>query len=76
MRVAGRYLQIYAVFLFPTIDMVFVDSGGPNEMPHSAAFYLCIRYLPKYPVKGFWSYKGLQYKPCHVVSNNVVIWQV
>ena len=40
------------VFLLGSIS-ILTNSTDPDEMPHNAAFYLDLRCLPKYKVKGF-----------------------
>ena len=46
--------------MFHSLKVVFalVNSADTDEMPHNAAFYLGLRCLPKYPLRGFWSSKG------------------
>ena len=41
------------------IVFILVDSAGPDEMPQYGAFHLGLHCLPKYPIKGFPVYKGL-----------------
>ena len=40
--------QIRIVFLSLKNGFVLANSVGPDEMPHYAAFHLCLHYLPNY----------------------------
>ena len=40
------------------IDSVPANSADPDDMPHYAAYHLCLRCFPKYPFRGFWYPKG------------------
>ena len=40
-------------------NFVKATSADPDEMPHYAAFYLGLHYMPKYQSRGVPVYKGL-----------------
>ena len=42
------------------INLVLANSSDPDEMPHSAAFYLGLHCLHKYRFRGFQSIKGFK----------------
>ena len=57
------------IFLSLKIEFVLANSAGffvlansadPVEMPHDAAFHLGLHFLPKYPLRGFPVFKGLE----------------
>ena len=57
----GRRLYFQNIALLSLrIDFVLTDSAYPDEMSHSAAFYLGLHCLPKYPFRGLLVFKGLK----------------
>ena len=59
--VESRWFTVYIEgsknIMFHSLKVVFAlaNRADPDEMPHNAAFYLGLRCLPKYPLRGFWS---------------------
>ena len=51
--------RIYEILNFhPWNLFIIVNSAGPDEMSHIAAFHLGLHYLPKYPYMVFQYTKG------------------
>ena len=44
---------IIIIIIKKSFDFVLANSADPDEMPHYAAFHLCLHCLPKYMFRGF-----------------------
>ena len=56
----GVRLNIFFKFVIFCLKIIFTltNSAEPDEMPHDAAFHLCLHCLQKYPFRGFPYKKG------------------
>ena len=46
----GLYFSPKKVILSPKVDFDLANSADSDEMPHYAAFHLCLHCLSNYPV--------------------------
>ena len=53
MYIKGQQVIVFKInFLFLFLKIVFIMANcvDPDEMPHDAAFHLCLHCLPKYVI--------------------------
>ena len=51
----GSQVEISNNYVLQSLKIIFIlaNSADTDEMPHLAAFHLCLHCLSKYPLRGF-----------------------